>query len=212
MTGPAFRALPAVAGATMIAAAMLAGTARPAAAGGPQGLCAAEIARVERAEAIPAHLLGAIARVESGRWNRADGAIFAWPWTVTAGGRGRFLPDKQAAIAEVRRLRADGIANIDVGCMQINLLHHPDAFADLDTAFDPAANVAYAGRFLTELRRELRCRGRFIGLEMKAKRLDRVVKPGLDGPERDAERGRRLPKAQLLQVVENDHAPLFLRQ
>ncbi|HLB78883.1 MAG TPA: transglycosylase SLT domain-containing protein [Dongiaceae bacterium] len=162
MTGPAFRALPAVAGATMIAAAMLAGTARPAAAGGPQGLCAAEIARVERAEAIPAHLLGAIARVESGRWNRADGAIFAWPWTVTAQGRGRYLPDKQAAIAEVRRLRADGIANIDVGCMQINLLHHPDAFADLDTAFDPAANVAYAGRFLTELRRELRSWARAV--------------------------------------------------
>ncbi len=35
--------------------------------------------------------------------------------------------------------------------MQINLQHHPDAFASLDAAFDPATNTAYAGRFLWRL-------------------------------------------------------------
>jgi Transglycosylase SLT domain len=38
-----------------------------------------------------------------------------------------------------------------VGCLQVNLMHHPEAFATLDEAFDPAANVAYAARFLHEL-------------------------------------------------------------
>jgi hypothetical protein len=35
--------------------------------------------------------------------------------------------------------------------MQINLMHHPDAFPSLDVAFDPQANAAYAARFLKEL-------------------------------------------------------------
>ena len=30
-------------------------------------------------------------------------------------------------------------------------MHHPDAFASLDQAFDPAANAAYAARFLRQL-------------------------------------------------------------
>jgi hypothetical protein len=43
------------------------------------------------------------------------------------------------------------VRSIDVGCMQVNLRHHPNAFASLEEAFDPAANARYAARFLTEL-------------------------------------------------------------
>lgn len=117
-------------------------------------LCRAEIARVEQETQIPAHLLGAIALVESGRAAPGKWEISAWPWTVMAEGRGRYLPSKQAAIAEVEKLRKRGVRNIDVGCMQVNLRYHPDAFADLEEAFDPAANVAYAARFLTALRHD----------------------------------------------------------
>ncbi len=35
--------------------------------------------------------------------------------------------------------------------MQVNLAFHPDAFDDLDAAFEPASNVAYAAIFLTRL-------------------------------------------------------------
>src|SRR5690606_17964364 len=41
--------------------------------------------------------------------------------------------------------------SIDVGCMQVNLHHHPNAFATLDDAFDPQQNVAYAASFLSNL-------------------------------------------------------------
>jgi hypothetical protein len=120
--------------------------------------CRAEIAKVERAQSIPAHLLAAISVVESGRQapgsGKARGEISAWPWTVMAEGKGRYLPSKAAAIAEVEKLRARGVRNIDVGCMQVNLQYHPDAFADLEEAFDPAANVAYAAEFLTRLRQD----------------------------------------------------------
>lgn len=116
-------------------------------------LCAPHIARAERAYGLPPYLLGAIAKVESGRVDATSGATIAWPWTVTARGRGQFLPTKAAAIAAVEGLRAQGVGNIDVGCMQINLRYHPDAFADLEAAFDPAQNVAYATRLLVRLRR-----------------------------------------------------------
>jgi soluble lytic murein transglycosylase-like protein len=114
--------------------------------------CARRTAQAERAHGLPNHLLNAISKVESGRWHAPSGAILAWPWTVTAGGKGRFLPSKKAAIAEVERLRARGVRNIDVGCMQVNLRYHPEAFANLEEAFDPRRNVAYATRFLVELR------------------------------------------------------------
>jgi hypothetical protein len=114
-------------------------------------VCGEETARQERLQAIPEHLLHAISLVESGRWDSGVRENLAWPWTVNAEGEGRFLPSKQAAIAEVVKLRARGVRNIDVGCMQINLLAHPDAFTSLDEAFDPRANVAYAGRFLVDL-------------------------------------------------------------
>jgi hypothetical protein len=35
--------------------------------------------------------------------------------------------------------------------MQVSLLHHPNAFASLDQAFDPAANADYAAGFLRRL-------------------------------------------------------------
>jgi hypothetical protein len=114
-------------------------------------LCATIIARAERRHGIPVRLLRAISLAETGRYDPRAKAMIAWPWAVNAGGRGRFFATKSQAIAAVRRLRAQGARNIDVGCMQVNLMHHPKAFADLNTAFDPARNVAYAARFLKDL-------------------------------------------------------------
>ena len=34
-----------------------------------------------------------------------------------------------------------GVSSVDAGCTQINLRHHPAAFAYLKEAFDPVANV-----------------------------------------------------------------------
>ena len=53
-------------------------------------------------------------------------------------------------------MQAKGIRSIDVGCMQVNLMHHPNAFASLDQAFDPVSNTAFAARFLNELYRRTR--------------------------------------------------------
>ena len=117
----------------------------------PWRLCPQAITAAERTQAIPKHLLSAIALAESGRKHPALDKRMPWPWTVMAEGQGRYLATKQEAIAEVRGLQARGIRNIDVGCMQVNLYYHPEAFFSLEQAFDPASNVAYAGRFLRSL-------------------------------------------------------------
>jgi hypothetical protein len=114
-------------------------------------LCRSAVAAAERASGIPVHLLAAISRVESGRRDPASGTVHPWPWTVNAEGEGHYYETKAEAVAAVRAMQARGIQSIDVGCGQINLMHHPNAFPSLDLAFDPQANAAYAARFLKEL-------------------------------------------------------------
>jgi phytoene dehydrogenase-like protein len=109
------------------------------------------VGAAERGAAIPPHLLAAISRVESGRRDPGTGDWHPWPWTVNAEGEGSFYDTKAQAIAAVQAMQARGVRSIDVGCMQVNLMHHPDAFPNLELAFDPQANAAYAARFLKEL-------------------------------------------------------------
>ena len=125
----------------------------------PQTLCRDAAVSLERKHRIPKHLLAAISLAESGRWNAARRESFAWPWTVTSGGGSRYFETKEAALAHVRALVDAEVRNIDVGYMQVNLLHHPDAFQSLDQAFEPAANAA---AFLAELHRETRSWSRAV--------------------------------------------------
>ncbi len=109
--------------------------------------CGTAIAASEKG--LPPKLLNAIGVTESGRV--AGGRVVPWPWTIDVGGAGQFFASKADAVAAVQALQASGVQSIDVGCLQINLLHHPAAFASLDQAFDPAANAGYARRFLLDL-------------------------------------------------------------
>ncbi|MDR3536939.1 MAG: transglycosylase SLT domain-containing protein [Acetobacteraceae bacterium] len=117
----------------------------------PGLLCRQAIVAAERANAIPAHLLAAIGRVESGRRDPVSGALHPWPWTINAEGEGQFFETKMQALTAVKALQARGVRSIDVGCLQVNLMHHPNAFATLEQAFDPHANADYAARFLRQL-------------------------------------------------------------
>lgn len=116
--------------------------------------CQRATQHAEASRALPRDLLTSISFAESGQWDAEKQAIIAWPWTVTSGGKGRYFPDKQSAITFVRRLQSKGIRNIDVGCTQVNLRYHPDAFTSLDAAFDPKTNALYAAQFLSKLHRD----------------------------------------------------------
>ena len=114
-------------------------------------ICDTQTARQERRENIPKNLLKAISLAETGRWDPVEQATFAWPWTVMALGQGQFFPTRQAALDYIHELQGRGITNIDVGCMQINLYYHGDAFDSIEQALDPAANTAYAASHLKGL-------------------------------------------------------------
>jgi hypothetical protein len=77
--------------------------------------------------------------------------VHPWPWTINAEGEGHYYATKAEAVAAARAMQARGVRSMDVGCMQVNLMHHPNAFTSLDQAFDPRTNAAYAARFLNQL-------------------------------------------------------------
>jgi len=103
----------------------------------------------EKKNSIPTHLLAAIATTESGRYSKSLGMSVPWPWTINVEGKGYHFDSKAEAISITQSFLAQGYKSIDVGCMQVNLKHHPKAFANLNQAFDPATNVAYSAKFLS---------------------------------------------------------------
>jgi hypothetical protein len=129
----------------------------------PATLCETAITTAEFNGRLPPRLLGAIGATESGRVDAASGRVRPWPWTINAEGEGQFFSNRQQAVAAVRALRARGVQSIDVGCLQVNLMYHPNAFASLEDAFDPRVNAAYAARFLNALYVESRDWARAVG-------------------------------------------------
>lgn len=103
-----------------------------------------------KAAAVPDGLMGAIARVESGRPD-GSGGVAPWPWSINVQGTDHVYDSKAEVIAAVLAFQRRGIRSIDVGCLQVNLMYHPNAFASLEEAFDPMVNATYAAKFLGEL-------------------------------------------------------------
>lgn len=117
-------------------------------------LCTRHLPRYEREYGIPTHLLSAIASNESGRYHQGLKLSIPWPWTINAEGKGYYYDSKEQAVAAARKMRMQGIKSMDVGCMQVNIMHHPNAFRSIEDAFDPKTNIAYAAGFLRSLYEE----------------------------------------------------------
>jgi hypothetical protein len=116
--------------------------------------CRDAVAAAERRWHTPPGLLLAIARTESGRPLPPERGLQPWPWAMDADGRAMYSDGKDAALAWTRGQLADGAQFVDVGCMQVNLQMHPNAFRSLDEAFDPRINADYAAHFLVSLAQE----------------------------------------------------------
>jgi hypothetical protein len=114
-------------------------------------ICRDQANAVEHVLGLPPGLLLAVGRVESGRGDPTSHDVLPWPWSVNDEGTDHVFGSAFDAIAYVVAARARGSRSIDVGCFQVNLQYHPEAFANLTEAFDPAANARVAGDFLVEL-------------------------------------------------------------
>lgn len=101
---------------------------------------------------VPAPVMRAITRVETGR--SRDGALHPWPWTVNLGGDGFWFDSAAEARAFAARQVARGRRNMDIGCFQVNVRWHGQAFRSTDEMFDPEENARYAAGFLKRLHAE----------------------------------------------------------
>lgn len=113
--------------------------------------CVRAAAIAEREAGLPAGLLLAIGRIESGRFDPVSGTLVPSPFAVNAAGVPRFFDDAASAATHVEALERQGVRSIDVGCFQVSLLYHPDAFPHPADAFGALANARFAAGLLARL-------------------------------------------------------------
>ncbi|BCI67590.1 transglycosylase SLT domain-containing protein [Acetobacter aceti] len=107
--------------------------------------CDKAAAIVEKSLDIPQGLLVAIARVESNNQ----------PLAVNVNGLTVSFSRQELAVDAVKTMLKSGAfgsrPHVDIGCFQINLGWHSDAFPSIEAGFDPVTNGLAAGLFLREI-------------------------------------------------------------
>ena len=106
--------------------------------------------KYEEIYGMPKNLLLSVSLTESGRRIK-NGEFISWPWTINKKGEGKFFANKASAINYVKEYTKKGKKNIDLGCMQVNFMYHPNAFKNFYEAFDPDKNVEWAATMLSSL-------------------------------------------------------------
>jgi soluble lytic murein transglycosylase-like protein len=109
-------------------------------------VCEQELVRAAAMHDVPLGMLYAIGLSETGR----GGSLR--PYALNIDGRASYEMNKTEALRTFREAQQRGAKFIDIGCMQINHRYHAERFGTLEDMFDPAQNVAYAARFLSELK------------------------------------------------------------
>jgi soluble lytic murein transglycosylase-like protein len=108
--------------------------------------CEREMARAAQKHGVPLGMLYAVGLAETGRGSSLQ------PFALNIAGRPVYAADPHEALREIAAARRSGVRLIDIGCMQINHHFHARNFASLEAMLDPAQNVDYAARFLSELK------------------------------------------------------------
>ena len=106
--------------------------------------------KFEQQMKLPEDTLYAIGLHETSKIHSTLKTQIAWPWTVNFKGKSHYFNSKKEAKDFVKDKIRAGETNMDVGCMQVNLKHHPKAFSSTDQAFTPRYNIAYAANFLVK--------------------------------------------------------------
>ena len=112
--------------------------------------CIIATKKYEELYGLPNNLLLSMSLTESGRKIK-NGEFVSWPWTVNRKGKGKFFHNKITAINYVKNYTKKGKKNIDLGCMQVNYMYHPNAFNSFNEAFDPDKNVKWAALMIKSL-------------------------------------------------------------
>ncbi len=116
---------------------------------GNADLCRNAALSAARETGVPYEVLLALSLTETGR---AEGGIVSpWPWAVHHDGKGYWFDTKADAIAMAEEALDKGATNIDLGCFQLNIRWHAQAFSSVEDMILPDNNARYAAEFLTQL-------------------------------------------------------------
>ncbi len=110
--------------------------------------CTKHFNHFERINHIPKKILFSVSFIETGLYDSKTKKNYPWPWSVNVNGRSYYYDNKNDAVKAVKKFQEQGYKSIDVGCMQINLLHHGDKFKSIDQALDPKINIATAAKMI----------------------------------------------------------------
>lgn len=93
-------------------------------------------------------LLFAISLEETGRYDKARGAITPWPYTTHRNGVVIQHETQEDAIKQINAWEAAGIKNYDVGPFQINRRWHAERFLKIEHMLDVSISAKYVGELL----------------------------------------------------------------
>lgn len=109
--------------------------------GRAEGVCRQLIPTIAKEVGVPARVLTAMARVESGH------QCFA----VNNAGQSLAFKTMQEAKDYAQEQIQQGNENIDLGCLQINWRYHQQHFTNPTQLLHPQNNIRYAAMFLKQL-------------------------------------------------------------
>ena len=113
----------------------------------PSNACESHIIAAAKKYDIPVGVLYAVGLAETGHRGSLQ------PFALNIAGKAVFPTSLGDALSEFQRYYDQGERLIDIGCMQINFRYHGNRFSDVESMFNPAANVAYAAKYLAELKK-----------------------------------------------------------
>lgn len=106
-------------------------------------------AQIARQQQVPAELLYAVARAESG--THLPQGLHPWPWTLNVAGTGyRYTSRSSACQALTDFARTNNLKRIDAGLGQINLGWNGQKFSSLCASFDPTDNLTLTALLLRQ--------------------------------------------------------------
>jgi Transglycosylase SLT domain len=114
----------------------------------PSALCDGAAVAAAEVSGVPADVLRALTRTETGR--ASGGTLQPWPWAINQAGEGAWFATRDDMLDHIRGLVSAGTTNFDVGCFQLNYRWHASGFASLEDMADPGQNARYAAGFLAQ--------------------------------------------------------------
>ncbi len=112
--------------------------------------CSRLFSHFERKYNIPRDTLHSISLQETGRSHPSHKKLIVWPWVVNVEGKPMYFNTKAETVYFVKEELKKGKKSIDLGCMQINWLHHGHNFKSIEHALEPRINVHFGAMFLKQ--------------------------------------------------------------